>query len=94
MTKQEFGKFAMAIKTYYPRETSLLPNNQSMELWFRQLQDLDYKTAERALNKWVSKNKWSPTIAEIRKAVADEEVELKLARLYENDVLLLEAEPL
>lgn len=33
MTKKEFAKIAMALKTYYPKE-SLLPNEQAMELWF------------------------------------------------------------
>ena len=65
MTEQEFAKFAMGLKTYYPRE-NLLPNRPAMELWYRQLQDLPYDVAETALNKWVSTNKWSPSIAEIR----------------------------
>ena len=57
--------FIMALKTYYPRE-NLLPNNQAMELWFKQLNDIPYQIAEAALNKWVTTNKWSPTIADIR----------------------------
>ena len=65
MTQEEFAIFAMALKTYYPRE-NLLPNNQAMDLWFRQLQDIQYKVAEVGLNKWVSLNKWSPSIADIR----------------------------
>lgn len=65
MTQEEFAIFAMALKTYYPRE-NLLPNNQAMDLWFRQLQDIPYKVAEVGLNKWVSLNKWSPSIADIR----------------------------
>ena len=65
MEKKEFATFAAALRTYYPRE-QLLPNDQSMELWFRQLQDLPYIVAETALNKWVATNKWSPSIAEIR----------------------------
>lgn len=65
MTRQEFATFAMALKTYYPRET-LLPNQQAMELWFRELEDIPYKVAEAALRKWVATNKWSPSIAEIR----------------------------
>ena len=67
MNKAEFGKFAMALKTYYPRE-NLLPNEQALELWFNQLQDIEYKLAEVALNKWVATNKWSPSIADIREA--------------------------
>lgn len=70
MDKKEFATFAMALKTYYPRE-NLIPNEQAMNLWFIQLQDLDYKTAELVLNKWVATNKWSPSIAEIREAAAE-----------------------
>lgn len=69
MDKREFALFAAALKTYYPRET-LLPNNQAMELWFRQLQDIPYRIAEAALNKWVATNKWSPSIADIRELSA------------------------
>lgn len=65
MDKKEFALFAAALKTYYPRE-SLLPNNQAMELWYRQLHDIPYHVAEAALNKWVATQKWSPSIAEIR----------------------------
>lgn len=65
MTEKEFGLFALALKTYYPKE-GLLPNNQAMELWYRQVADIPYNIAEAALNKWVATNKWSPTIADIR----------------------------
>ena len=65
MDRKEFATFAMALKTYYPRET-LLPNQPAMELWFRELEDIPYKVAEAALRKWVATNKWSPSIAEIR----------------------------
>ena len=65
MNKKEFATFAMALKTYYPRE-NLLPNDKAMELWFKQLEDIPYKVAENGLQKWVSLNKWSPSIAEIR----------------------------
>ena len=68
MDKKEFATFAMALKTYYPKE-QLLPNQQAMELWFRELQDIPYQVAETALRKWVATNKWSPSIAEIREAV-------------------------
>ena len=69
MDKKEFAQFVMALKTYYPRE-NLLPNNQAMELWYRQLQDIPYQVAEAALNKWVATNKWSPSIADIREITA------------------------
>lgn len=65
MNKKEFAIFASALRTYYPKE-KILPNEQAMELWFNQLQDIPYKVAEVTLNKWVATNKWSPTIADLR----------------------------
>lgn len=64
MDKKEFAKFAMALKTYYPKE-QLLPNQQAMELWYRQIKDIPLLIAEMALQKWVATNKWSPSISEL-----------------------------
>lgn len=69
MNTKEFGTFAMALKTYYPKE-QILPNEQAMELWFRELQDIPFNVAETVLRKWVSTNKWSPAISEIREMAA------------------------
>lgn len=69
MTPKEFGQFAAALRTYYSRE-NILPNQQAMELWYRQLQDIPYEVAEAVLSKWVSANKWSPSIADIREGMA------------------------
>lgn len=65
MTQKEFATFAMALKTYYPKE-NVLPNSQAMDLWYRQLNDIDYQVISTALDKWVATNKWSPSIADIR----------------------------
>ena len=70
MDKKEFAIFASALRTYYPKE-GLLPNNEAMELWYRQLKDIPFNLAETALNKWVATNKWSPTIADIREQSAE-----------------------
>ena len=70
MTKQEFATLAMAIRTYYPKE-QILPNQQAMELWYRELQDIPADVAEAALRKWVATNKWSPSIAELRETAAE-----------------------
>ena len=70
MDKKEFALFASALRTYYPRE-KILPNEQSMQLWFNQLQDIPYQVAEVTLNKWVATNKWSPSIADIRENAID-----------------------
>lgn len=65
INKKEFAIFASALRTYYPKE-NLLPNEQAMQLWFNQLNDIPYNVAEVTLNKWVATNKWSPSIADIR----------------------------
>lgn len=70
MDKKEFSTFAMALRTYYPKE-QILPNQQAMELWYRELQDIPYAVAEAGLRKWVSTNKWSPTIADIREMTSE-----------------------
>ena len=69
MDAKEFGKFAMALRTYYPKE-NLLPNQQAAELWYKQISDIPYDIAEIVLNKWVATNKWSPSIADIREQAA------------------------
>lgn len=70
MNKKEFSLIALALRAYFPRENNLLPNEQSLELWYMQLKDLDYKIVEVAINKWAATNKWSPSISEIRETAA------------------------
>lgn len=65
MTRNEFSNLAKALKTFYPRD-NMLPNMESMELWYRELQDISYKVAETALRQYVATNRFSPTIADIR----------------------------
>ena len=70
MDKKEFSTFAMALKTYFPRD-NILPNNFAMELWYRELQDIPYPVAEAALREYVHTNKFAPSIAEIRAIAAN-----------------------
>ena len=70
MDKNEFGMFASAIRTFYPKE-QILPNKEAMQLWYRELCDIPFDVAEAALRKWVSTQKWSPSIAEIREMAAE-----------------------
>ena len=69
MTELEFGELAAAIKTYYPKEKILI-NEKAVTLWFRHLCDLPYDLAATVIAEWVSTNKWSPTIADIREGAA------------------------
>lgn len=70
MDKKQFAIYASALRTYFPKE-NILPNDQAMALWFKQLQDIPYDVAEIALNKWVAVNKWSPSISEIRQTAIE-----------------------
>ncbi len=69
MTKEEFAKIADAIRTYFPR-FDILPNKEALELWYRELKDIDYETATTALRRYVAINKFPPSIAEIREQAA------------------------
>lgn len=70
MTKKEFAVFAMALKTYFPRD-NLLPTEEAMELWYRELQDISFDVCTAMLRKWVGTQKWPPSIAEIRSMCAE-----------------------
>ena len=61
MSKQEFAQYAMALKSFYPKE-KILESNQAMELWYQQLKDIPYDIAQGSLIKWVKNNKYSPSI--------------------------------
>lgn len=71
MNKQEFAQLADAMRTYYPA-ANMLPNAQSMALWYEKLKDIDYKVVCKALDNWVSCNKWAPTIADLRSGAVDQ----------------------
>lgn len=70
MTAKEFGFLADAIKTYFPRD-NVLPTEKAMQLWYSELKDIPYQLAHTALRKYVSTNKFAPTIADIREQVAE-----------------------
>lgn len=70
MTAKEFGVLADAIKTYFPRD-NVLPTENAMRLWYSELKDIPYQLAHTALRKYVSTNKFAPTIADIREQVAE-----------------------
>lgn len=70
MNKKEFSIFASALRTYYPKE-KLLPNEQAIELWYNQLKDIPYNIASATLEKWVAIEKWSPSIADLRKTAVE-----------------------
>lgn len=69
MDKKEFVRFVTALRAIYPKE-KLLPDETAFELWYRLLQDIPYKIATLALQKWAYQNKWSPAISDLREVAA------------------------
>lgn len=70
MTVEEFAKLAAAIKTYYPKD-NMLPTDETMDLWYDMLQDLDYQSAYIGLKKYVATNKFPPAVSDIISCAAD-----------------------
>ena len=70
MTKAEFAAICAAMRTYYPREP-LFPNEHSIELWFKQLREFSAPTMQSALEFWVKRNKYSPSIADLIQLAKD-----------------------
>ena len=70
MTGSEFAVFANLLRTAYPRE-KLLPNREAIEIWYRLLSDIPYPLAEAFLKKWISTEKWSPAVSDIRIGVSE-----------------------
>lgn len=70
MTKTEFAAICAAMRTYYPREP-LFPNEHAIELWFKQLREFSAPAMQSALEFWVKRNKYSPSIAELSQLTKD-----------------------
>lgn len=69
MNKKEFAVLAAQIKTFYPREP-IMQDDIGTEAWYEMLKDIPFPVAQAAVSKWISTNKWSPTIAELREICA------------------------
>lgn len=65
MNYDEFITLAKGMKAVCT-SPSFLPDKEAMAVWYQLLQDLDYKTANIAIQKHMLTNKFPPTIAEIR----------------------------
>lgn len=70
MTKDEFGKIMMALQGIYQKE-NLFPNDVTREVWFSALQDIPYDVLMMAVQKWITTEKWSPSVAELRSLAAE-----------------------
>ena len=65
MTVQEFGTISAAIKAAWP-QANIMPDKQSINVWYTMLADLDYKACMIAIKEHMSMCKFAPSIAELR----------------------------
>lgn len=65
MTKDEFKVLVKAMKATYAQET-FLPDKDAFDVWYALLSDLPYKQAALAVQKYMSEERFPPTIADIR----------------------------
>ena len=65
MNAREFYEVVCAMQTFYPKD-NLLPDRQSIQLWYSMLSDIPAAVLTAALRLWVENNRWPPTIADLR----------------------------
>lgn len=74
MTPSEFEVIAFDLKKAYRRD-GFLNSDEDMDFWYRMLKDLNPKYAAQAVDNYIRKNRYQPTIADIRdeyKAIVDD----------------------
>ena len=65
MTRDEFMIIAKTLKAVYT-DPKFLPDRDALDVWYMFMTDLDYKVTSLAVAKYISTNKWPPTVADIR----------------------------
>lgn len=68
VSKQEFATLVLAMQAMYGDE--FIETEESMDVWFALLHDLDYQILSKALQKHMLTNKFKPTVAELREIYA------------------------
>lgn len=70
MTNKEFDQLRALLKTAYPNH-NLISDQYAIRMWYKMLNDLDYRIAENAVMEHISTHTFPPSIAEIRKLCID-----------------------
>lgn len=69
MNYEEFKIIAKGMKAVYTQPT-FLPDKDALNVWYKLLEDIDYTTANAAIQKYMMTQKFPPTIADIREMAA------------------------
>lgn len=70
MTRDETKIILMTLSEAYRGRFSDV-NSKTVDLWHKMLEDMEYKEVEVYVVDWISREKWPPTIAELRSVRAD-----------------------
>lgn len=65
MTFDEWKKLVKGLKSVYTSE-KFLPDKDAVMIWYSLLKDLEYKTLNLAIQKYIATGKFPPTVAELR----------------------------
>lgn len=65
MTAKEFATISATIRAAWP-QANIMPDNQSKDVWYMMLADIDYSACMIAVKEHMSVSKFAPTIAELR----------------------------
>lgn len=65
MTREEFGIIVKALKAVYSTP-SFIPDQDAFNVWYELLKDIDYQTATKAVQSYMTTESKLPTIADIR----------------------------
>lgn len=70
MTKTEFSILAKAMKAVYS-DPKFIADTDAMMVWYELLKDIPYELCQAAIHKYMSTNKFPPTIADIRQLATE-----------------------
>lgn len=65
MEREEFKILVKAMKAVYAQPT-FIPDKDAFDVWYGLLQDLPYEQANLAIQKYMTSERFPPTIADIR----------------------------
>ena len=68
MTKQEFAHLAAAMKAAYQRN-GFMADMETVAVWFELLKDIPYDKLSEAVQKYIQRETFPPTIADLRRYV-------------------------
>lgn len=70
MTKSEFSVLAKAMKAVYS-DPRFIADTDAMMVWYELLKDIPYEICQTAIHKYMTTNKFPPTIADIRQLATE-----------------------